>query len=207
MGKFNIITFRKETEKVRSSPALVTLARNAAMARFLSAKEDAISEFDNHPVTQELLNGPESNENLSNTLGGRGNLYSFIGFPEGEEPTKVVRDALIDGLQVEKTPEIETKITRTNFKFRVLTPDMADLEALTPMPWESGLSWLRGIERGISGLGHYIYWKLDILNKYPNGSRSGAGLQVDNLLRTISFRPVSYISEILGRFLSRFSKR
>ena len=38
-----------------------------------------LREFDSHPVTTEISSGPKAG-NTSNTLSGRGNLFSFIGF-------------------------------------------------------------------------------------------------------------------------------
>ena len=45
------------------------------------AKKELISEFLNHPVTLELLSGA-SGSNISNTLNGTSNLFSFIGSSE-----------------------------------------------------------------------------------------------------------------------------
>ena len=65
---------------------------NYIKGQFQDNKERALNEFDNHDVTQELLN-PEGG-NISNTLGGYGDLFGFIGFKVGSEPTAPVRRVL-----------------------------------------------------------------------------------------------------------------
>ena len=54
-------------------------------------KQDFLDEFENHPVTAEILGG-ESSSNLSGTLGGYGNLFSFIGFDSSDEPVGSIRN-------------------------------------------------------------------------------------------------------------------
>ena len=46
-----------------------------------------------HPVTQEIESGPNG-YNQSGTLGGYGNLFSYIGFEEGMSPTEPLRRVL-----------------------------------------------------------------------------------------------------------------
>jgi hypothetical protein len=53
--------------------------------RFNKIKNELIQEFLNHPVTQEIKAGPNTT-NISGTLNGKGNLFSFIGFYEGDDP-------------------------------------------------------------------------------------------------------------------------
>ena len=56
-------------------------------------KEIFIEHFNAHPVTQEIEGGPDAN-NISGTLIGYGNLFSFIGFSENESPIHPVRNIL-----------------------------------------------------------------------------------------------------------------
>ena len=41
--------------------------------------------FDDHEITKEIEAGPGA-RNSSGTLGGYGNLYTFIGFSRGQDP-------------------------------------------------------------------------------------------------------------------------
>lgn len=197
--RFNVITFRKQTEKARNS--FKNLAYNAAAARFNSIKNESLREFENHLVTREIEEGEEAS-NISGTLGGRGNLFSFIGFNKGEDPIDVVREALEILWDLEEKPIIEDKGSKINFKFKVKSPTLSKLYSLTPLPWESGRSWLRGIEKGISGLGSYIYWK-----KLPSPpSFSGTGIQSRGYVRSTEFKVTDYMTVILDNFNKRFSR-
>ena len=62
---------------------------------FEKIKREMILEFMNHPVTREILGGPNAS-NESGTLDGYGNLFSFIGFNEGEDPIEIILDLLND---------------------------------------------------------------------------------------------------------------
>ncbi len=193
MAKFNVINFRKETKGARNS--FKNIAKNAALAKFNRLKHELLEEFDEHDVTKEIKGGPDA-QNISNTLGGRGNLFSFIGFEAGSDPIDVVREALEQFIVMDEVAVIEDKGDKVLFKFPVKKVTLRNLYDITPLPWESGRSWLQGIEKGISGLGYYIYWK--VLPNPP--SRSGTGIQGDNLLRGGSFSPRPYISKIMANF-------
>ena len=162
-------------------------------------KQEMINEFEDHPVTKELDNGPEA-ANISNTLGGEGNLFSYIGFNEGSNPTEIIRN-ILNETRVENKPTIQAVRKELKISFPVSGPTINELESSTPMPFEGGRSWVRGIEKGISGFSYYIF------NKYLKGSRSGTGLQTESEIRTGSFKPTSYMSTILKRFYSKVNAK
>ena len=64
---------------VRDSAAVADSVDRIIKRRMAGLKGVAMKEFDRHPITRELQQGPSST-NLSGTLGGTGNLFSFIGF-------------------------------------------------------------------------------------------------------------------------------
>ena len=163
-------------------------------------KQQMLSEFDNHPVTKEIDNGPEAS-NISNTLGGEGNLFSYIGFDEGSNPTEIIRDVLDSSVRVENKPNITSVGKDLRISFPISGPTMNEIESATPMPFEGGRSWVKGIEKGISGFSHYIF------KKYLKGSRSGTGLQTESEIRTGTFKPTSYLSLILKRFYSKVNAK
>ena len=145
-------------------------------------KKEYISQILNHPVSIELNNGPSAS-NISNTLDGKGNLYSFIGFDAGDQPVQDVVDA------IDKNTRIQSKNSKDGFfNFEVLTPSLEELGSYTPMPFEGGNSWLKGIEKGISGFSNYVYGLL-----FPT-SRSGRGIQSENQIRRASYKPTKYFS-------------
>ena len=82
MGKINLQVFKREATKAFNTKLVRDIAVDEANKVLERAKKIAIKEFNTHPVTRELRAGPEA-QNVSNTLGGRGNLFSFIGFMSG----------------------------------------------------------------------------------------------------------------------------
>ena len=119
------------------------------VSRFNAIKNEMIRDFEMHPVTIELDGGPSAS-NTSGTL-TRGNLFSFIGFTDGDRPTDVIRRELMDS---------DVTVTRSStghFSINFTIPEKEDLFDKTPMPWATGRSWLKGVEHGISGLGRYLY--------------------------------------------------
>ena len=81
--------------------------------------------------------------------------------------------------------------------FSIDTPKKEDIESLTPSPW-SGKSWTREVERGIGGFGFYMY-----SNDGITDSRSGKAAQVSNKVRSLAYKPVKYMSDILDKFYSK----
>lgn len=178
---------------------------------FEAIKQRMIDEFESHPVTIEIDAGPNSN-NSSGTLGGYGNLFSFIGFEENFDPLKKVRDALN-----------ETNISRLTYKKGVWdfivksgkdTLTKEKLFSLTPIPWAKGRSWMDGIETGISGLGLYLYAPE---KGFGEKSKSGTAIQLKGgkksesafgegstggaiALQRSRYTRTSYMSSILGNF-------
>ena len=165
-----------------SKPAIRQRVYAEAAKRIHSAVKRAhqqmIQEFENHPVTQEIDSGP-SGYNQSGTLGGYGNLFSFIGFEEGMDPVSPIRFLLKKALQIKKIDKNQQSII---MEFLVELPSKEDIFQASPMPWASGRSWAEGIEKGISGLGMY-------LNTMSFQSRSGGeGIQTSKKVRSGGFR-------------------
>ena len=158
--------------------------RALVAARFKVIKDEMIREFELHPITIELDGGPSAS-NISGTL-TRGNLFSFIGFTDGDKPTDIIRRELMDS---------DVSVVRSSaghFAINFTIPEKNDLFDKTPMPWATGRSWLKGIEHGISGLGTYLY------GEFGEESRSGAAIQTKNPIKSGGkFRNTSYISSIL----------
>ena len=186
-GKIN----RKEILNViyRSSSV-----KNAAIKivnqRVEEEKQNLIREFSAHPVTQELEGG-ENSDNSSGTLGGYGNLFSFIGFRVGENPTDRIKE-LLNKISVQRRVQVQNN----KFIFRVNVPSKDELITATKMPWESGRSWLFSIEQGISGLGSYLYGKFEV-------SRSTSGVQTRKNYSGRTYRPTKYFSSIYNKFKNK----
>jgi len=154
------------------------------------AKEKMIKEFENHAVTKEIKRGPDT-YNESGTLGGYGNLFSFIGFEQGMDPIAPIREILNKALKIKSIPSNHRSMIT---KFVVELPSKEEIFAASPNPWAAGRSWAQGIEQGMSGFGQYIYAQDETLSK----SRSGPAVQGNQKFRGGSFKNTKYLSEILN---------
>ena len=171
---------------------LTSLLKREVKARlnkeFESKKLAMIQDFLMHPVTREISAGANSS-NLSGTLGGEGNLFSFIGFESGDDPIAPI----IQLLEQTKMHYSSSNVNKTSVKYRVTMPTKEQIYEISPMPWAAGRSWVHGIEHGISGLGFY-------LRKNAIG-RSGGGIQIkSSKVRIGRFKNTSYFSKILKNF-------
>jgi len=159
---------------------------------FKRIKSEMIYDFVTHAVTMEL-DGGNSAANISGTLGGITNLYSFIGFNDGENPTRAIREML-----EASTFNLRT-LSNGDFEFTANIPTAKDIFNKTPMPWAEGRSWAQGIELGISGLGYY-------LKGLNSKSRSGSGIQSQDQVRQARFKNISYISELINIYNKKFKQ-
>lgn len=178
-------------------------------------KQELIQKFIEHPVSQEIADGPEA-QNSSGTLEGKGNLYSFIGFEYPQKPIEEVAEILDQGIQLDKDSKIQGRNLKGQFKFggnnllfdyKIKVPSKEFLEEKTPLKWEPTKSWLYSIERGISGFTSYIYWKkagrstsgLQAQDgRGANGKFNGQGSPIK--LRNGTFHNVPYWSELYNNF-------
>jgi hypothetical protein len=155
-----------------------------------------ITEFMNHAITKEIQEGPRGS-NSSGTLGGYGNLFTFIGFEAGSTPIDSIKQ------EFDKTVIQFRQLSDDGPIWNIYMPAPEDIWEVTPMPWAEGRSWAKGIETGISGVGWYLYNQ----NKdYPQ-SRSGPAIQVKSKIASkVRFKNVKYISDILTRYEKKFSQ-
>jgi hypothetical protein len=190
-GSIDLAQFRLD---ILSSGEIAVMAEVEAQKVLNEQKETLIREFNEHPVTKEIESGPDA-ANSSGTLGGKGNLFSFIGFDDTDTPTQPVKKLL---------SEIELGSLKRNsgknvFEFNVKIPSNEEFESATKMPWESGRSWLFDVERAISGLGNYLY------GKFKN-SRSGTGVETSESITSKTFMPVSYFATMLDKFIQNLKQ-
>jgi hypothetical protein len=159
---------------------------------FEKMKREMILEFMSHPVTREILGGPDAS-NESGTLDGYGNLFSFIGFDKGTDPIEPILDLLHDS-RIEHSNTADSDIM-----FTIFIPSKQNIFDATPLKWASGRSWSEAIERGLSGLGYYLN------RDYIEESDSGTGIQVKSLLRKgAKYKPVKYISALINEYTKKF---
>jgi hypothetical protein len=160
--------------------------------QFQQNKKELLRDFDEHPVTQELKGGVDS-PNLSNTLAGQGSLYSFIGFPDGADPTSPVRELIEEAVRLGSP----SRIGPVNLRYSISLPSEEKLMNVSRSPWLPGRSWLFAIEEGIQGLGRFIAVRVA-------ASRSGGGIQTKNETSGATFRTVPYLTRIFNNFAEKF---
>ena len=139
-----------------------------------------------------------SSSNSSGTLGGYGNLFSFIGFERGDNPT-----AIIDKILREKLTLRVRAISRGRFRISIFNaPSEEKIYTATPIPWATGASWAEGMEKGISNLGSFLYSSSGSFDT----SRSSKGIQLKNQFRPTTFKSKPYVSKMLHKFLNNIIK-
>jgi len=158
--------------------------------RLIKEKQNLLKDFDAHPVTKEI-DGGASASNLSGTLAGYGNLFSFIGFESGSLPTQAVKQFLSSFVKVKKGK----KNRGLSIDFDISLPTMEDFN-FAKMPWESGNNWVRSVETGISNFSYFMH-------KAYSSSRSGQGIQIDHKIRVSNSKGIPYMTQILNKFKKR----
>jgi hypothetical protein len=188
---------RKLNLNVGKLRIIKSAALELAESKLENSKKQLLNDFSSHPVTVEIQGG-EKSANVSGTLNGYGNLFSFIGFPSSFNPIAPVLK-LINSIRLIKKSNKKVDRNGTVFSFKLLTPSVSEFESASPLPWASGRSWLTGIEKGISGLGYFI-------SRLGTG-RSEGGQQADKKLREASFKRTSYFSKMYSDFLKRVARK
>lgn len=189
MGKVNFSSIFK---KVANSKSFQRKMEKEANKKFEQVKKQTIQDFNEHPITLEIEAGPTAS-NSSGTLGGYGNLFSFIGFNSSDRPTSSLRSLIKRTMRLNILKKVENnKKKMIEFKYKATFPTKDEIMAATPMPWEGG-SWADAMEKGMSNFSFYMY-------KRFGGGRSGYGFQADHELRYAIFKPKAYISEVINNF-------
>jgi len=200
MSRFTKTLRSKGMRKLSTDRKLHKKIYDRSKRMFERSKRKMLEEFQNHPVTKEIESGPHTTNTSGTITGGAGNLYSFIGFHDGADPIQSVYSMLNASTYIKGRPKVSKKTKdRVYLEMEVNFPSKDSLAAVSPMPWEPG-SWLFKIEKGISGLGYYIY------QTYLEGSRSGTGLQGKKKTRQAMYRRTPYMSAILNTFKRRFTR-
>ncbi len=198
-SKFTIKIDKKQLLKeivVNNARITNQLVKEYIEPRINAFQQEMVEEFQSHPVTLEISSGPNSS-NSSGLLGGYGNLFSFIGFSSSDSPIETVTAIL--------NKKIITSVKRRDnnggYIITLIMPNKQEIYAASPIPWLAGRSWIDGIERGLSGLGQYLYSSSGF-----NDSRSDTGIQVSNRSSGVKFKNTPYLSRIIDNFKKKLIK-
>jgi len=182
MAKFN---YRELYRSVASSEVARKRVNTIAENRFNAAKIEMINDFEQNEITQEIKN--------------EGELFGFIGFDQGTDPTAPLQDVLEKETVFVSSKLGEASTNKVQYKFSLRIPTES-IKKATPLPFEKGKSWAEGIEKGISGFGNFLRG----IFKSPDPSHSGKGLQAQNQVRNEEFQRRDYLSKIFRDFVSKF---
>jgi hypothetical protein len=198
-------------EEALSDRLLKNEIEELVMEAFEDKKQQLIENFLDHPVSQEISNPEEGN--ISGTLGGYGDLFGFIGFFEGSEPIESVQEALsafvnYKSISIEKSYNRDARgrftfgrIKKVSLVYSIPTLDDFNAASENDVGWDMPRNWVKGIEKGISGLGRYA--------DYEGRGRSGRGVQLRGTIKEPSvdrgqflrsFRPVPYMTSLMKGF-------
>lgn len=195
--KVTINAKRLLEEMTSDSAQLIALElRKEIEPKLEKAQRELQAKFSAHPVTREIDGGTDAS-NISGTLGGYGNLFSFMGFEAGDFPTAAINEILNQNMKF----SVRKISGTTKYKMQVFAPTKAEIYDSTPLPWASNLSWADGVEKGISGLGYYLFSTKGM----PN-SRSGTAIQSVNRISGVNFTSTPYVGKMLETFEKRISK-
>ena len=153
-------------------------------------KKQMIAEFESHAVTKDIEAGPSASN-----LSGGGSLFALIGFEAGDDPVDRLRAFLLNSLKV-KVKNISRN--EVGFSFMLDIPSKEEMDAISPLPWAAGRSWIDEVERGVSGLGRFLV-------KQSSSSRSGTGIQVDGQVRQSALSGTPYITEIIANLIKNLT--
>ena len=174
---------REIRTQLHKSSRLNKEVEKRANIRFEKIKKDFIREFMNHRVTAELNSGA-------------GELFYFIGFPPGSDPISPLLNLLEDRVFI----RYRKFNRRGRAQFTINLPTPMEINRLSPMPWATGLSWVKGIETGIPNLGKFL-----AVDGRPS-SRSGGGIQTKNEIDSYQFTKKPYLFQMLSKYIQIFSK-
>ena len=181
---------RELTVDSPNSKAMAMALRAEIEPKLRDKQQQLQKQFERHPITVELRAGPRAS-NTSGTLGGYGNLYSFIGF-SGGDPTQLVSSIFNEKIRF----EVRRKNSRGLYNVRFFIPSLQEIYSLTPIPWMTGKSWVEAVEKsGLSNLGQYLYSASGF-----GQSSSGTGIQVKNKSSSVTFNTTPYVGKLIEDF-------
>lgn len=205
---FRLLRLEFDRQLEKNSDEIFNKVKPQIKKKFNQAKEGLLEAYDEHDITQEIQNGPEASSEFVKTVAG-GNLFSLIGFSDGDEPTEELRKIIEQSvtLQLQSPRKSKTK-NGILWEVPVLTPTMDELNekvaSRSPLDWTSR-AWTSLIQRGIPWFAHYLFDDKRSLK----ASRSGTAIQVKGTIsegRSGSFNGIPYINELIRKFQESIKK-
>lgn len=204
-----------EAELRRQSKKITPAVEAAIEKRFDSYKEGLMKQFEAHDVTVDLEGGPlgpsklvkvgdisdrKGSENNTGTARG-GNLYSLLGFEDGEEPITELREILEDEIILDDSIKVFTNGAKIKIEKRVIIPAISDIKTRTSNPIWTDRSWIELVERGIPWFQSYLFKSTG----FGERSQSGTGIEAKNRVRSKLMPAVPYLSKLLAEFKQKIT--
>lgn len=122
-------------------------------------------------------------------------MFTFIGFDQGGDPITPLRSLLARSIKI---TSMRKQRGRLGLIIKFTMPSEEQIAAVTPSPWSTE-SWVTAVEKGMSGLGRYLYSKQT--GRFSS-SRSGQAIEASIDVRGAgSSSPVEYVSKVLRDML------
>lgn len=199
MAKFSFGNIKEQLQSALKKSTvvqtLVSYLNPPTKKVFARLKAEMISEFRQLPVVEALEYGPGYGDNdFAGILGGKGDLFSFLGFKRRQKPINALI-ALLRKMNIRRTIYLTWAVE--NF------PSIESVEEVTKdqLEWASGYSWATGLEDGIPGLGRYINAPFGSLGVAE--SRSHYGLQKEHGSNKTT-QPIKWITPFLKEWFQKF---
>ncbi len=194
----------------QAEPVLVKQVRPFVKLDFESKKEQFLRAFDEHPVSQEISDGPGAFSRIPELASTGGNLFSLLGFYAEQHPIQDLREYLDNNVVLYKTRAGKLTGDKVEFETDVLAPGEDEINAWMSTDPETALEWTGRsftelLANGISGLPQYLFDLSRDFSQIP--SRSGPAIQVKNNLRGGELGPVPYVHDILAQLTRIISPR
>lgn len=171
--------------------------------RLENKKNKLIKSIMDEDISKELIAGPR----VKSKILPYGNLFSFLGFKENDEPVQKLINFIREDIKITKAKVTSFNLqgTKANIEYALHVPKLSDIERKTVLPWDKKRSWLRGIEvTGYDNFAHYLYEK----EKEFKNSRSGPAIQIDPKLRNIqNLAPQPYVLNKIEQFIKRLNRK
>lgn len=188
---------------------LVKKVRPLIELDFNTKKDMFLREFDQHPVSQEISEGPNAFSNISSLASAGGNLFSFLGFSSSQNPIAALRLYFFNSIRLGRTKAGQLKGSKVEFVTPVNFPTISEVDAEVARNKNTKLEWTSRpftslLAGGIPGLPRYLF---NESKRFPS-SRSGPAVQTKGDLRSGDTPKIAYVPELLG-YLKRIisSKR
>lgn len=181
------------------------------------AKKELLEQLDERAFSQEIKEGSDA-QNTSGSLGGYGNLFSFFGFNNGDEPIEQFEEYLNTNIKLKDPVQGRNRLgqfkyggNKLLFDFFIEIPSKVDIEENTQLEFEPK-SWVYALEDGLSGFSNYLAKKmkgrslggiqaLDGRDKYGRFTGEGNPFQI----RAGNFKPdKNYFSPLYKQFINKF---